>query len=111
MTSRSDIVRLVDETVRVMGRIDVVISNNGFTRFRDFMDLEDNVDEEDWDLCFNANVKCHLWLMHAAKPHLEPAEGAFISTASLAGVVPSGSSLVSELCGGLDCDRPRVGSC
>lgn len=39
------------------------------------------------------NVKSHLWLMHAAKAHLEETEGAFISTASIAGVKPSGSSL------------------
>lgn len=40
------------------------------------------------------NVKSHLWLMHAAKPHLEEAEGAFVTTASLAGIKLSGSSLV-----------------
>lgn len=53
--------------------------------------------EDDWDRCFNMNVKSHLWLMHAAKPHLEANEqgGSFVTTASLAGVKVSGSSLVS----------------
>lgn len=46
------------------------------------------------------NVKSHLWLMHAARKHLDKTEGAFITTASLAGVSHSGSSLVSFL-------RPR----
>ena len=60
-----------------------------------FMDLNDNVVEEDWDRCFNVNVKGHLWLMHAAKPHLEKNEegGSFLLTSSVAGVKPSGSSL------------------
>jgi NAD(P)-dependent dehydrogenase (short-subunit alcohol dehydrogenase family) len=31
--------------------------------------------------------------MHAARPHLEETEGSFVTTASVAGVKPSGSSL------------------
>lgn len=49
--------------------------------------------DEDWDKCFLYNVKSHLWLMHAVKPELEKTEGAFVTTASIAGVKPSGSSL------------------
>jgi len=45
------------------------------------------------DRCFLYNVKSHLFLLHAAKPHLEASEGAFVTTASIAGVKPSGSSL------------------
>ncbi len=60
-----------------------------------FTNLNDNVLEEDWDRCFNLNVKCHLFLMQAVKQHLEETEGAFITTASAAGVKPGGSSLVS----------------
>jgi NAD(P)-dependent dehydrogenase (short-subunit alcohol dehydrogenase family) len=51
------------------------------------------MEEDDWDRCFLYNVKAHLWLMHAAKAELEKTEGAFITTASIAGVKPSGSSL------------------
>lgn len=43
--------------------------------------------------CFLYNVKSHLWLLHAAKDELEKSEGAFITTASVAGIKPSGSSL------------------
>ena len=91
---RADVTQLVDETIGNMLRLDVVVSNGGWTRFSNFTDLEDGVDEADWDRCFNMNVKSHLWLMHAAKKHLDETEGAFITTASLAGVIPSGSSLV-----------------
>lgn len=95
VSQRSEIQRLVKETVDTMGRIDVVVSNNGWTRLTNFSNLEEQVNEEDWDRCFNANVKSHLWLLYAAKPHLEKSEGggAFITVASLAGVRPSGSSL------------------
>ncbi|KAK3940045.1 hypothetical protein QBC46DRAFT_449821 [Diplogelasinospora grovesii] len=93
LTSKSDISRLVTSTVERMGRLDVVFSNGGWTQIRGLDSLDDNVVEDDWDRCFNMNVKSHLWLMHAAKPYLEQTEGVFITTASLAGVKVSGSSL------------------
>jgi NAD(P)-dependent dehydrogenase (short-subunit alcohol dehydrogenase family) len=95
LAKRDEINQLVDEVIKVMGRLDIVFSNGGWTRLRDLNNLDDNVDEDDWDRCFNMNVKSHLWLMHAAQPHLAVTEGAFITTASLAGVKVSGSSLVS----------------
>ena len=101
LSKRDDIRRLVEDAVAAMGRLDIVFSNGGWTRLRNINDLEDNVDEEDWDLCFNMNVKSHLWLMHAAKKHLDETEGAFITTASLAGVKFSGSSMVSSFSGAL----------
>ena len=95
ISQRAEIQALVAETVSTMGRLDVVVSNAGWTRITNFFDLEQQVNEDDWDKCFNVNVKAHLWLLYAAKPHLEKAEGggAFVTVASLAGVRPSGSSL------------------
>ncbi|KAJ0121409.1 short-chain dehydrogenase [Diaporthe amygdali] len=107
--SRADVERLVEESVSAMcpggekRRLDVVFSNGGWTQMRNLYDLEDNMVDEDWDMCFLINVKSHLWLMHAAKPYLEAGwgedeggaheSGCFITTASLAGVKVSGSSL------------------
>ncbi|KAK3355136.1 hypothetical protein B0H65DRAFT_37521 [Neurospora tetraspora] len=93
LAEKNQIGELIDDTVNCMDRLDIVFSNGGWTRLRDINDLDDNVNEEDWDMCFNMNVKSHLWLMHAAKPHLDETEGVFITTASLAGVKVSGSSL------------------
>ncbi|PKS08462.1 hypothetical protein jhhlp_004845 [Lomentospora prolificans] len=100
VSSKSDIYNLVEKAAATFdGRLDVVISNVGWTQMRNFSDLDDGVNEDDWDRCYNANVKSHLWLFHAAKPYLEAAnrrdEGSavFVSTASVAGVKPSGSSL------------------
>ncbi|KAF9880022.1 hypothetical protein CkaCkLH20_02833 [Colletotrichum karsti] len=93
LASRDDVNRLVRESVAFLGRLDVVFSNGGWTRLRDIRDLDDNLDEDDWDRCFNMNVKSHLFLMHAARPHLDEADGAFVTTASLAGVKVSGSSM------------------
>ena len=94
MSRRKEIQRLVEDAVLTMGRLDVVISNQGWTQMRNFNELDDNMDDSDWDGCFNMNVKSHLWLFHAAQPHLQKSKGSFVGVASLAGVLPSGSSIV-----------------
>ncbi|TKA30422.1 hypothetical protein B0A50_02649 [Salinomyces thailandicus] len=76
---RSAIQRLVQETVAKFGRLDVVVSNAGWTRVTNFNVLDEGMIDEDWDKCFLYNVKSHLWLMHAAKEELERREGAFPS--------------------------------
>ncbi|KZF23300.1 NAD(P)-binding protein [Xylona heveae TC161] len=93
VSKRDEIIRLVEKTVSTMGRLDAIVSNAGWTRFSNFLDLDESVVESDWDKCFNMNVKSHLFLMHAAKKHLEATEGAFLLTASTAGVIPAGSSM------------------
>ncbi|ORY16046.1 oxidoreductase ucpA [Clohesyomyces aquaticus] len=93
VSSKPSVQNLVSETIKKMGRIDVVVSNAGWTRMTDFMNFDEGVNDEDWDRCFTMNVKTHLWLAYAAKDALTESEGTFISTASVAGVKPSGSSL------------------
>ncbi|KAI1399480.1 short chain dehydrogenase [Hypoxylon fuscum] len=90
---RGDVERLVEQTLSAMGRIDVVLSNGGWTRFTDMTSLDDNVSENDWDRAFAMNVKSHLWLLHAARRALDESSGSFITTASIAGMTSSGSSL------------------
>lgn len=101
LSQRADVVRLAQDAASALGgRLDVIISNVGWTKVRNFADLDDGVDEDDWDRCFNMNVKSHLWLFHASRQLLEESntreEGGavFITTASTAGCKPSGSSLV-----------------
>ncbi|EOA85131.1 uncharacterized protein SETTUDRAFT_42278 [Exserohilum turcica Et28A] len=93
MSSKPSVQSLVKETIEKMGRLDVVVSNAGWTRMTTFTDIEQQVNDDDWDKCFTMNVKSHLWLAYAAKDALAANEGCFISTASIAGVKPSGSSV------------------
>ncbi len=95
---RSEVERLAREAHAAFGRLDVVFSNGGWTQFRDTTKLSDNVFDEDWDRAFVVNVKSHLWLLHAVEVYLAEHEGAFITTASMAGVSGMGSSLVSFGC-------------
>jgi len=41
--------RLVRDTISQFGRLDVVVSNAGWTRITDFNNLEEGMIEEDWD--------------------------------------------------------------
>lgn len=96
LTSQKDVRRLVQEAYTAMGRIDVIFSNGGWTRFTNTTSIDDNVVDEDWNHAFTMNVKSHLWLLQAAKSYLDETEGAFITTSSLAGVYGMGSSLVGS---------------
>ncbi|KAJ4357902.1 uncharacterized protein N0V89_002479 [Didymosphaeria variabile] len=94
MSNTSECRRVVDETIKQLGGIDIVIANAGWTRFSNFTDL-DSMSEDEWDKCWAANVKAPLALLKAAKPTFEsnPDGGAFISTGSIAAVSQSGSSM------------------
>lgn len=94
MSKRTDISQLVEAVINTFGRLDCVVSNQGWTKMRQFNDLDDNVEESDWDMCYDMNVKSHLYLFHTARPHLAKVNGSFTTIASLAGVIPSGSSIV-----------------
>jgi NAD(P)-dependent dehydrogenase (short-subunit alcohol dehydrogenase family) len=45
VSQRAELVRLVEESVAAMGRLDLVVSNQGWTRIRNFFDLDENVEE------------------------------------------------------------------
>ncbi|KAJ5709965.1 hypothetical protein N7493_009557 [Penicillium malachiteum] len=84
----------VKSSIEQLGGLDVIISNAGWTKITNFPDL-DAMDDEDWDKCWNINVKSSLYLFKAAKSTFDanPEGGAFLITASTAGVTPSGSAV------------------
>ncbi|KAK6454120.1 uncharacterized protein RJT20DRAFT_131648 [Scheffersomyces xylosifermentans] len=86
--------KLVEETVEKLGKLDIVISNAGWTKIVPYENL-DELDEEMWDNCYNSNVKAHFFLFKAAKKYLDQSEGGgtFIVSASVAGRMVFGSSI------------------
>jgi NAD(P)-dependent dehydrogenase (short-subunit alcohol dehydrogenase family) len=86
--------RLVTETFKQLGGLDIVVSNAGWTRIINFADL-DEVQVEDFDKCYSMNVKSHFYLFRAAKPYFDnnPEGGSFLITGSIAGLKPGGSSI------------------
>ena len=84
---------MVEQTLTAFGGLDILINNAGTTRFIDFPDLED-VEDEDWDRIFAVNLKGPFQMARAAREALTRGEGGVIvNTASIAGMVGSGSSI------------------
>lgn len=85
--TRSDEVKaLVDEAVRLYGKLDAMVNNAGWTH-RNRPALE--VSEEEFDRCFSINVKSiYLATLHATPVFRANGGGSFINIASTAGVRP-----------------------
>ncbi|CAO2658457.1 Nn.00g061800.m01.CDS01 [Neocucurbitaria sp. VM-36] len=94
MTSTSEAKRAVQDTIELLGGIDVIIANAGWTRFSDWKDLN-SMSEEEWDRCWAANVKVPKALLtEAQKTFEENADGGqMITTGSVAAVTQGGSSM------------------
>ena len=93
LSRTAEAMRLIAETERAFGRLDLLIHNAATTRFIPFPDLE-AVIEEVWDELFALNTKAAFFLARAAAPLLRlDGGGQFISTSSVAGLAASGSSL------------------
>jgi 3-oxoacyl-[acyl-carrier protein] reductase len=93
VSSASEVAALVEQTERVLGRIDVLVNNAGYTQFVAMRDL-DGLSEEVWDRTFDVNVK-GIWLCtKAVAPVMRRAgSGAIINVASVAGLKVGGSSM------------------
>ncbi|KAL2013778.1 hypothetical protein VTN00DRAFT_1303 [Thermoascus crustaceus] len=91
---QEDCIRVVKTSVELLGGLDIVISNAGWTKFAKFGDLN-ALNEDDWDKCWATNVKGSLHLFREALPtfNANPDGGVFIITSSTAAVTPSGSSM------------------
>ncbi|PTB63654.1 NAD(P)-binding protein [Trichoderma citrinoviride] len=91
---REDNVRIVQETVKKLGGLDIIIANAGWTKMSPFADLH-ALSDEDWNKCWAVNVMSHLHLMQEAAPifNANPDGGVYLITSSIAGATQSGSSM------------------
>ncbi len=88
----ADIDRIVQETMRAFGRIDISVNNAGVTRRADIMDLT----EADWDRIHRVNAKgVFFCLQRVAREMIPKREGRIISIASIAGRGYAGTSNVA----------------
>ena len=86
VTQSSDVKALVDEALRLHGRLDVVVNNAGWTH-RNRPMLE--VSEEEFDKVYAINVKSiYLSAIHAVPAMRQAGGGSIINIASTAGLRP-----------------------
>jgi NAD(P)-dependent dehydrogenase (short-subunit alcohol dehydrogenase family) len=75
-----DAQRMVDETVREFGRIDILVSNAGVQRMVESIEL---LPEEDWDRVLDVNLKGGYLVSKSAIPHMKAqGRGAIVFTGS-----------------------------
>lgn len=85
VTRRTDIDRVVRETIARHGHIDVWVNNAGRGITRNVSELS----EEDFDEMMLVNVKSALWGMQAVLPHFqERGRGHLVNVSSMLGRVP-----------------------
>lgn len=71
LTSQEKINSLVDETLRVYGRLDILVNNAGIIRRQDVLDFS----EENWDDVISMNLKSLFFLSQACARHMKDSGG------------------------------------
>jgi NAD(P)-dependent dehydrogenase (short-subunit alcohol dehydrogenase family) len=76
---------LVEEAVRELGALDVLVNNVGFAIHARFEDVLD----DEWDSMWQLNVMSYVRAIRAALPHLRTSRGTIVNVSSTAGKRPS----------------------
>lgn len=89
----ADCRRIVDETVKKWGRVDVLVNNAGGTKFANHAEL-DELNAEDFLWIYKVNVVGAYQMIRACAPHMKQAgKGSVVNVSSIAGVTGIGSSV------------------
>ena len=89
--------RLIDDTLKHFGKLDILINNAGWTELVPHHDL-DALTDEVFQKTFDVNVWGTWSLTKAAMPHLKKSsDGNVVTITSIAGVRPVGSSIAYSM--------------
>jgi NAD(P)-dependent dehydrogenase (short-subunit alcohol dehydrogenase family) len=82
VSERATCDRLVEDTVRHYGQIDVLVNNAAFQHHRASIG---EIDDEQWDKTFRTNIYAYFYLARAAVPHMRRGS-AIINVGSITGL-------------------------
>jgi len=91
-TDNSQVEKLIEETVKVFGRIDILVNCQGDWLIKPTLETT----EEDWDHLFDANLKSVYFTCKAVLPHMiEQGTGHIFNISSQAGLWYPGGGIIS----------------
>jgi len=92
VSDESQVVAMIDETVKRFGRLDILVNNAGTTRYIPHANL-DELTEDVWNEILGVNLKGTFYCCRAAAPELRKQKGAIVNVASVGGHRAVGSSI------------------
>lgn len=92
VANEQDCKNMVDKTIEVFGRIDVLVNNAGVTKFCDYNDLG-GLSEKDFIDVYKVNVIGAYQMVKYAAPHLKKVHGSIVNISSMSAISGVGSSI------------------
>ncbi|TWO33024.1 SDR family oxidoreductase [Seonamhaeicola sediminis] len=92
VANEQDCKNMVDKTIEVFGRIDVLVNNAGATKFCDYNDLG-GLNEKDFIDVYKVNVIGAYHMVKYAAPHLKKMHGSIVNISSMSAISGVGSSI------------------
>ncbi|MEN3324091.1 SDR family oxidoreductase [Mariniflexile soesokkakense] len=87
-----DCKRMIDETIKTMGRIDVLVNNAGTTRYCNYDNLE-GLSKKDFQDLYEVNVIGAYQMVKLAAPYLKKVNGSIVNISSISAISGVGSSI------------------
>jgi len=84
VTVQDDVTSFIEDTAQKFGKINILINVVGAKRIKTLQ----TASMEDWDWCFNGNMKSTFMMSKAAVPHLIKTKGNIINISSVSGMRP-----------------------
>ena len=86
VSKRNHVESLIKKTLDAFGKIDILVNNAGVGTEHLGTPLLQNLTEEDWDRCYETNLKAHFFTCKSVIPHMvERRSGRIINISSASG--------------------------